>query len=75
MGEFRPEDVLFSSRASGKLDTEPERDVTLVYNRTENRTDCSRGAVAFAQGVVRCVSKQINRSIPIQSAFIVGEQV
>jgi len=59
VGEFRPEDVLFSSKASGKLDTEPERDVTLVYNGTENRTDCSRGAAALSQGVSLC--KQANQ--------------
>lgn len=35
VGELSPEDVLFSSRASGKLETEPERDVTFVYNRIE----------------------------------------
>lgn len=30
VGELSPDDVLFSSRASGKLETEPERDVTFV---------------------------------------------
>lgn len=32
VGELRPDDELFSSKASGKLVTEPERDVeTFVY--------------------------------------------